>query len=132
VIGIRNCEKKEGDDEMDREKVINDLQDAVNDDWMWQHADYYAKAMENAIALLKEQEQAMKEKDGTISNLIAQIKEISQCYERVVRCKDCKNWIPGYITDQDDFIPPKCGKYQQMVGHSNDDFCSLAEKQEGR
>lgn len=50
----------------------------------------------------------------------------------VVRCKDCKNWIPGYITDQDDFIPPKCGKYQQMVGHSADDFCSLAEKQEGR
>ena len=50
----------------------------------------------------------------------------------VVRCKDCKNWIPGHITDQDDFIPPKCGKYQQMVGHSNDDFCSLAEKKEGR
>ena len=41
----------------DREKVINDLQDAVNDDWMWQHADYYAKAMENAIALLKEQDE---------------------------------------------------------------------------
>ena len=52
--------------------------------------------------------------------------------EAVVRCKDCENWIPGYITDQDDFIPPKCGKYQQMVGHSYDDFCSLAEKQEGR
>ena len=50
----------------------------------------------------------------------------------LVRCKDCKNWISGYITDQDDFIPPKCGKYQQMVGHSADDFCSLAEKQEGR
>ena len=93
--------------EIDREKVINDLQDAVNDDWMWQHADYYAKAMENAITMLKEQ-------------------------EAVVRCKDCKNWIPGYITDQDDFIPPKCGKYQQMVGHSNDDFCNLAEKKEGR
>ena len=88
--------------------------------------------MRDALVLLKEQEQAMKEKDGTISNLIAQIKEISQCYERVVRCKDCKNWIPGYITDKDDFIPPKCGKYQQMVGHSNDDFCSLAEKKEGR
>ena len=51
---------------------------------------------------------------------------------KLIRCKDCKNWIPGYITDQDDFIPPKCGKYQQMVGHSNDDFCSLAEKKEGR
>ena len=46
----------------------------------------------------------------------------------LVRCKDCKNWIAGYITDKDEFIPPKCGKYQQMVGHSNDDFCSLAEK----
>lgn len=53
------------------------------------------------------------------------------CYDRdneIVRCKDCKNWIAGYITDQDDFIPPKCGKYQQMVGHSSDDFCSLAER----
>lgn len=38
----------------EREKVINDLQDAVNDDWMWQHADYYALTMERAIALLKE------------------------------------------------------------------------------
>ena len=47
---------------------------------------------------------------------------------RVVRCKDCSNWIPGYITDDDDFIPPKCGKYQQMVGHSADDYCSLAER----
>ena len=46
----------------------------------------------------------------------------------LIRCKDCKNWIPGYITVQDDFISPKCGKYLQMVGHSNDDFCSLAEK----
>ena len=43
---------------MDRENVINDLQDAVNDDWMWQYADYYAKAIEKAIALLKEQEKA--------------------------------------------------------------------------
>ena len=48
---------------------------------------------------------------------------------QVVRCKDCSNWIPGYITDDDDFIPPKCGKYQQMVGHSADDYCSLAERE---
>ena len=94
-------------------------------------ADCMEKMLGDALTLVKEQEQAMKENDGTISNLIMQIKGISQCYERIVRCKDCKNWIPGYITDQDDFIPPKCGKYQQMVGHSNDDFCSLAEKKEG-
>ena len=44
----------------DREKVINDLQDAVNDDWMWQHADYYAKAMEDALALIREQQEQLK------------------------------------------------------------------------
>lgn len=48
--------------------------------------------------------------------------------KELVMCRSCKNWIPGYITDSDDFIPPKCGKYQQMVGHSSDDYCSLAEK----
>ena len=48
----------------------------------------------------------------------------------LVRCKDCKNWIVGYITDKDEFIPSKCGKYRQMVGHSSDDFCSLAERRE--
>ena len=46
----------------------------------------------------------------------------------ITRCMYCKNWIPGYITDNDEFIPPKCGKYQQMVGHSHNDFCSLAER----
>ena len=48
----------------------------------------------------------------------------------IVRCKDCKSWVPGYITDNDDFIPPKCGEWQQMVGHSSDDYCSLAERRE--
>ena len=40
---------------INREKVINDLQDAVNDNWIWRHADYYALTMERAIALLKDQ-----------------------------------------------------------------------------
>ena len=55
----------------------------------------------------------------------------SEDVQPVVRCKDCMNWIPGYITDTDEFIPPKCGKYQQMVGHSSDDFCSLGERKDG-
>lgn len=50
-------------------------------------------------------------------------------HSQVVRCKDCEYWVPGVITDQDDFIPPKCGKYSQMVGHSADDFCSLGKKE---
>ena len=48
----------------------------------------------------------------------------------IIRCKDCKYWVPGYITDNDDFIPPKCREWQQMVGHSSDDYCSLAERRE--
>ena len=42
-----------------------------------------------------------------------------------IMCKECKNWIPG-----EGLIPPKCGKYQQMVGHSSSDYCSLAEVKE--
>lgn len=65
---------------------------------------------------------------GILNDAIALLKE----QEAVVRCKDCENWIPGYITDHDDFIPPKCGKYQQMVGHSAADYSSLAERKERR
>lgn len=53
---------------------------------------------------------------------------IPSAQPETVRCKNCVNWIPGYITEQDNFIPPKCGKYQQMVGHSSDDYCSFAER----
>lgn len=52
----------------DREKVVNDLQDAVNDDWLWRHADYYALTMERAIALLKEQKNPDEEQDSTGNN----------------------------------------------------------------
>lgn len=61
----------------DRENVINDLQDAVNDDWMWQHADFYARTMEKAIQLLKEQD------DKDINVPI-----------KIIRCKDCKHHDP--------------------------------------
>ena len=59
---------------------------------------------------------------GTVRNEIIVSKDF-------IMCKECKHWIPGYITN-DDFIPPKCGKYQQMVGHSSSDYCSLAEAKE--
>ena len=50
----------------------------------------------------------------------------------IIRCRDCCYWIPGLITDNDCFIPPKCGKWkcQQMVGHFADDYCSYAERRE--
>lgn len=67
-----------------------------------------------------------------MEELMADAYTLLKKQEEIVRCKDCENWIPGYITDEDDFIPPKCGKYQQMVGHSADDYCSLAESKERR
>ena len=78
----------------DREKVINDLQDAVNDDWMWQHADYYAKAMENAIALLKEHEPLEPITDGNE-------------HIHVFRCRKCNRILQR--NNEMDYCP-KCGQ----------------------
>ena len=64
------------------------------------------------------------------SRSVKAIKQLPPIQPEIVRCKDCKYWVPGYITDNDDFIPPKCGEWQQMVGHSSDDYCSLAERRE--
>ena len=58
------------------------------------------------------------------------INKLPSAQPEIIRCKDCKYWVPGYITDNDDFIPPKCKEWQQMVGHSSDDYCSLAERRE--
>lgn len=95
---------------IDREKVIEGLRE-MSCRATWKDIDRirhkFQPIINDALALLKEQ-------------------------EAVVRCEDCENWIPGYITDHDDFIPPKCGKYQQMVGHSAADYCSLAERKESR
>ena len=44
----------------------------------------------------------------------------------VVRCKDCVHWIPGTITDKDDFIQPRCRR--NGGGWSADEYCSCAEK----
>lgn len=90
----------------DREKVIKAAEDY----------EPYARVFTN-----------MTVKGDLFLDMLTMLKE----QEAVVNCSECENWVPGYITDRDDFIPPKCGKYQQMVGHSAGDYCSLAKKQEG-
>ena len=97
----------------DREKVISGLKCHVN---LKCHNCPYVDAIHPAYGCHLEE---------LIDDALALLKE----QPNIVRCKDCSNWIPGYITDDDDFIPPKCGKYQQMVGHSADDYCSLAERE---
>ena len=98
--------------EIDREKVINDLQDAVNDDWMWQHADYYAKAIENAIELLKEQEEKIKNRDESLEKAREEIK-----------------WLRGMLKEQevvkpkiDAFGLPYCPKCKTLV-YNTWEFC---------
>ena len=48
--------------------------------------------------------------------------------EEIVRCKDCVHWIPGKITDKDDFIQPRCKR--NGGGWSADEYCSCAERRE--
>ena len=48
--------------------------------------------------------------------------------DQIVRCKDCVHWIPGTITDKDDFIQPRCKR--NGGGWSSDDYCSCAERRE--
>lgn len=116
----------------DREKVLTGLKCCINNlfDLCPYHCPYYAECMNrvsfapllaDCVKLLKAQE-----KQKFFVNESGKITPLPE----IVRCKDCKNWIAGYITDQDDFIPSKCGKYKQMVGHSSDDFCSFAERRE--
>ena len=115
----------------DREKVIKDIEQleiyAIENDLLG-----VLITAKSANALLKEQEQAMKEKDGTISNLIAQIKEISQCYERVVRCKDCINCIKE--PNGELYCDILAVGYEPLGSKkvTEDWFCADGERKEGR
>ena len=81
----------------------------------------------HAVHVIGEEPYAMSLDDGIAASEAALLLLKEQ--PKIIRCKDCEYWVPGVITDQDDFIPPKCGKYSQMVGHSADDFCSLAKQE---
>lgn len=84
--------------EMDAKQVIAHL-DMMFD---WKRRPHEGKFLQRAFDLLNEQEQ-------------------------IVRCKDCKHWVPGYITDEDEFIPPRCLD-NHGVGWSANDFCSYGVK----
>jgi hypothetical protein len=107
----------------DVEKVIKGIQECDLNGGLIGNCPY-----KGILAMLKEQEQAMKEKDGTISNLIAQIKEISQCYERVVLCKDCK-----YARVNRDYAVCKngvgdCSVVNHNTSHPLDWYCADGQK----
>lgn len=119
----------------EREKVIKGLEscsgvDCTEGQYCTEghgHNDCIERLCSDTLALVKEQEQAMKEKDGTISNLIAQIKEISQCYERVVRCKDCKH---GRMINILNYTCTESQNHCEHILHSPDWFCADGRKKD--
>ena len=44
----------------------------------------------------------------------------------VVRCRECKEWVPGQIEATDNFIPPRCVWLNKPM-HA-DDYCSYGER----
>ncbi len=46
--------------------------------------------------------------------------------EELVRCKNCKNWIPGGIEDNDTFTPPRCKRNAGVW--ASDDYCSYVDR----
>lgn len=97
-------------DLIDRKAVIDVITNAAD---KWDCSDDYQRGIKAGIRM------------GT---LICSLMPSKQ--PEIIRCQDCGHWIPGFINDNDDFIPPRCGKGQQMVGHFADDFCSYGEPRE--
>lgn len=48
--------------------------------------------------------------------------------KELICCRNCIHWIPGRITENDDFIQPRCKR--NCGGWSSDDYCSCAERRE--
>ena len=62
------------------------------------------------------------------TDIIEKISKMPTIEPEIVRCKDCEYCVPGYITDNDDFIPSRCGRLRQTVRISGDDYCSFGER----
>ena len=85
----------------DREKVIKGLHDArrylEDKEWSDRGASPHIDSINDALALLKEQEADIKNLNETIMNLLQKITEMKMIYGdceyvgELVRCKDCKH-----------------------------------------
>ena len=108
------------------EKIVKDSQSLVND----------TISRQAVIAALGERPMIWTGSDYELgarnqydADVLA-IETVPSAQPEIIRCRGCCYWIPGLITDNDCFIPPKCGKYQQLVGHFADDYCSYADRGE--
>jgi len=76
---------------------------------------------------MPDREKTIRELDRITSVLFDSLALLKEQPE-IIRCKDCVHWIPGTITNKDDFIQPRCKR--NGGGWSSDDYCSCAERRE--
>lgn len=86
------------------------------------------KILSGEQKLTKEYEQSVIEAVDVILNTARRERGMAEAQAEIVRCKDCKYCVPGYITDNDDFTPPRCGRLRQTMRISGDDYCSFGER----
>lgn len=73
------------------EKVVKGLQTAVDSDWMWQKADYIAMICKDAIALIKQQQERIRELEAWLGQLN---------YNAAVEMQEyCERYEPTYNTE---------------------------------
>ncbi|MBQ9291448.1 MAG: hypothetical protein IJ210_15175 [Clostridia bacterium] len=62
------------------------------------------------------------------SGLLLDVMQFLREQPEVVRCKYCRNWIPGGIEDNDTFTPPRCKRNAGVW--ASDDYCSYVDREE--
>ena len=118
----------------DMKTVVSLLEELAQDDWVLHFNDNDVKeTAKAALALLKEQEDSTRILTGDLEDLQKEHERLLDKKiplitngQEVTYCKDCVRWIPGVITDNDDFIPPRCRRNSGVW--SADEFCSNAER----
>ena len=109
-----------------REKVIKGLEQIINDPFMKARADYWVLVCSEAIAMLKEQDETIKELQNAYGYLQKQFfeaqDELLKEQEAVVRCKDCRHY--NIIGCAGGF--GWCERYD--VGHTDEWFCADGKK----
>lgn len=56
--------------------------------------------------------------------------ELPSAQPEIIHCCECKYWKPGFITDDDDFVPPSCAVGWVSGVWRATDYCSNAERRQ--
>jgi hypothetical protein len=74
------------------EEVCKGLQTAVDSDWMWRKADYIAMCCKDALALIRQQQERIKELEA--GNKSKPVKTSTNSYgHKFYYCPNCGRWF---------------------------------------